>query len=200
MKDPVQTTSGHTFERAAIEYWFRDHDTNPLTNEKIEKTLTSNIALRYVIETYLKEMERVTEPPVPDKIPLGSNITQVKSQALVWQEGVMAHCHGKDTRNVKLSGGKYHVLFNNSNLLPFSYAQVHWRVMTPEGGDPVQSGQCELRNMPAAAKKCWIHIHVPENLDGNLCELHMQFTCCTWFSDVIKFGHARVNVSILEIV
>lgn len=36
MSDPVFVASGHTFERAAIEEWFKDgNDINPLTGETL---------------------------------------------------------------------------------------------------------------------------------------------------------------------
>ena len=200
MQDPVQTTSGHTFERSAIEDWFRGHNTCPLTNEEIPNTLTPNFALRSVIETYLKGVEEEAGPGLLDEIPLQNDANNVNTEVLVWQESVMAHCHGRDTRTAKLYGGKYHVLFYNSNLFPLSFSQVHWKLLRPEGGEPIQSGHCELRNMPEVTKKCWFHIQVPEAEDDeSTCELHMQFICCTWFSTFIKLGQARVNVSILRV-
>ena len=33
MEDPVMTADGHTYERAAIEQWLREHDTSPNTGE-----------------------------------------------------------------------------------------------------------------------------------------------------------------------
>ena len=29
-------SSGHIYERGAIELWLRDHDTDPMTNERLE--------------------------------------------------------------------------------------------------------------------------------------------------------------------
>jgi hypothetical protein len=50
MKDPVITADGSTFERARIEEWFRDHNTNPLTNEIVPaKTLIPNKTLKAAI-------------------------------------------------------------------------------------------------------------------------------------------------------
>ena len=33
MEEPVVTQDGQTYERHAIEYWLRDHDTSPLTGQ-----------------------------------------------------------------------------------------------------------------------------------------------------------------------
>ena len=53
MSDPVVTCDGHTYERIAIEIWFEDRQTSPLTNAVLEnKTLTPNIALRKSIEEW----------------------------------------------------------------------------------------------------------------------------------------------------
>jgi hypothetical protein len=50
MKDPVITADGSTFERARIQEWFRDHNTNPLTNEIVPtKTLIPNKTLKAAI-------------------------------------------------------------------------------------------------------------------------------------------------------
>jgi hypothetical protein len=38
MKDPVMASDGHVYERSAIEEWFQQHDTSPLTNLKIKNT------------------------------------------------------------------------------------------------------------------------------------------------------------------
>ena len=45
--DPVVCCDGHTYEKSAIEAWFRTNETSPMTNEKLEtKNLLPNIALR----------------------------------------------------------------------------------------------------------------------------------------------------------
>jgi hypothetical protein len=50
MTDPVITADGSTFERARIEEWFKDHNTNPLTNEIVtSKALIPNKALKAAI-------------------------------------------------------------------------------------------------------------------------------------------------------
>ncbi len=54
MLDPVMTCDGHTYERKAIENWFRVNPRNtrsPCTNAQLaNKTLTSNIALKKCIQ------------------------------------------------------------------------------------------------------------------------------------------------------
>ena len=48
MHDPVVAADGHTYERAAIERWFSEHDTSPLTGEVLPTTaLFPNWALRH---------------------------------------------------------------------------------------------------------------------------------------------------------
>ena len=47
MTDPVVTVDGHSFERAAIEEWFRRRVSNPLTGLPLDSaTLTPNHTLR----------------------------------------------------------------------------------------------------------------------------------------------------------
>ena len=44
MRDPVSTLDGQTYERAAIEAWLAEHDTSPLTGEKLSsKVLIPNV-------------------------------------------------------------------------------------------------------------------------------------------------------------
>ena len=51
MKDPVFCSDGHTYERAAIEEWFRSNDTSPLTNARLaSKDLVRNHALASQID------------------------------------------------------------------------------------------------------------------------------------------------------
>jgi serine/threonine protein kinase len=63
MQDPVLTVDGHSFERAAVENWFRDHNTSPLTGAVLTSTaITPNITLKKAIEewrvTQCKEIPR----------------------------------------------------------------------------------------------------------------------------------------------
>jgi len=54
MHDPVCTIDGQTFERHAIEFWLRDHDTSPLTGERLEnKMLIPNFIVRSQIRRLL---------------------------------------------------------------------------------------------------------------------------------------------------
>lgn len=62
-KDPVFTVDGQTYERAAIEKWFKDgNSTSPATNLKLKNTkLTANIVLRKVMVEFTekKRIERL---------------------------------------------------------------------------------------------------------------------------------------------
>lgn len=52
LQDPVICSDGHTYERAAIAAWLVDHDTSPVTNEKLpHKQLIPNHGVRAVITT-----------------------------------------------------------------------------------------------------------------------------------------------------
>lgn len=53
MREPVVTSDGHTYERAAIQRWLRDHNTSPQTNRPLpSKQLLPNIALRKQIADF----------------------------------------------------------------------------------------------------------------------------------------------------
>ena len=50
MDDPVVAADGHTYNRADIENWFKEHNTSPHTNEPFEdKILRPNIMARKLI-------------------------------------------------------------------------------------------------------------------------------------------------------
>ncbi len=50
MQDPVIAADGISYERSAIEDWFRDHKKSPMTNLDLQnKNLISNITLRNLI-------------------------------------------------------------------------------------------------------------------------------------------------------
>ena len=56
--DPVICTDGHSYERKNIETWFKNHDTSPKTNNKLEsKILIPNHALRNSIESLVEKKE-----------------------------------------------------------------------------------------------------------------------------------------------
>ena len=51
MTDPVMDCNGHTFERIAIEAWYRTHDTSPVTGATvINKSLTPNYAIKQMLD------------------------------------------------------------------------------------------------------------------------------------------------------
>jgi hypothetical protein len=53
MAEPVICADGHTYEREAIERWFRSHGTSPKTNAHLpNRTVFPNHALRGVIEAF----------------------------------------------------------------------------------------------------------------------------------------------------
>ena len=53
MVDPVLAPDGFSYERAAIERWFRTKRTSPQTNAPVASTaLVPNIALRGLIESF----------------------------------------------------------------------------------------------------------------------------------------------------
>ncbi|GAQ82728.1 U box domain containing protein [Klebsormidium nitens] len=53
MKDPVIIESGHTFERAAIERWFKKHNTCPITRVKLRRrTMIPNKAVKQYTDLY----------------------------------------------------------------------------------------------------------------------------------------------------
>ena len=63
MAEPVVLAgAGDTFEKELIEVWFKDHNTNPLTNEVLtNKTLTPNRVLNGMIQTYLSKHPELYE-------------------------------------------------------------------------------------------------------------------------------------------
>ena len=52
MTDPVFCMDGNTYERAAIESWFKRNHTSPLSGTSIPKTLVPNLNLRRQISAY----------------------------------------------------------------------------------------------------------------------------------------------------
>ena len=51
--DPVTAEDGRFYERHAIEYWLKDHDTSPLTGQPLaHKELTANLVLRGMIREW----------------------------------------------------------------------------------------------------------------------------------------------------
>eukprot|EP00286_Rhodomonas_abbreviata_P004290 CAMPEP_0181347122 /NCGR_PEP_ID=MMETSP1101-20121128/33711_1 /TAXON_ID=46948 /ORGANISM="Rhodomonas abbreviata, Strain Caron Lab Isolate" /LENGTH=248 /DNA_ID=CAMNT_0023459317 /DNA_START=54 /DNA_END=797 /DNA_ORIENTATION=+ len=59
MSDPVFTSDGQTYERSAIEDWFREHETSPATGAVLpNQLLQPNIALRQAIEEWREKHPR----------------------------------------------------------------------------------------------------------------------------------------------
>ena len=55
MMEPVFTADGQTYEKKDIEQWLENHDTSPLTGDKLaNKTLVPNFALRQLIHELLE--------------------------------------------------------------------------------------------------------------------------------------------------
>ena len=53
MEDPVLTCDGHSYERANIQQWLRNHDTSPLTNECLANTnLVEHTKLKQAIAAW----------------------------------------------------------------------------------------------------------------------------------------------------
>ena len=51
MVDPVMLCDGYSYERAAIEKWLEEHDTSPMTNQKLPSLwMVPNVALRNMIQ------------------------------------------------------------------------------------------------------------------------------------------------------
>lgn len=57
MQNPVKTVDGFTYERDAIETWFNNHNTSPLTNLNMpNKTLSPNVELKAQIDAFLASL------------------------------------------------------------------------------------------------------------------------------------------------
>jgi hypothetical protein len=55
MIDPVVTEDGYSYERTAIETWFENHSTSPITGAEIKnKSLYTNIGLKGIIQEWKK--------------------------------------------------------------------------------------------------------------------------------------------------
>lgn len=52
MNDPVVAADGQTYEREAIETWFRRHNRSPMTNQVIAPTLLPNYTVRRLIASW----------------------------------------------------------------------------------------------------------------------------------------------------
>ena len=57
MTDPVSTSDGFTYERAAITEWLRTKDTSPKTGAKLEsKTLIPNHLVRSLLRAFAEKL------------------------------------------------------------------------------------------------------------------------------------------------
>jgi hypothetical protein len=71
MRDPVINILGFTYERANIEEWYREHSTNPATNEPLpltpegqpNKRLIPNIGLKQTIDQIIGDRDLYAPPP-----------------------------------------------------------------------------------------------------------------------------------------
>ena len=55
MADPVLTEAFQTYDRVSIEEWFQRKRTDPLTNERVSRTLRPNVALAAAVALWKKE-------------------------------------------------------------------------------------------------------------------------------------------------
>ena len=60
MVDPVVNQEGQTYERYAIQEWYRHNHKDPLTNKRVKhKKLTPNLALYRIIQSFVENTELV---------------------------------------------------------------------------------------------------------------------------------------------
>ena len=85
MQDPVIAADGHTYERAAIEDWFKKRDTSPLTGAPLnDKKLIQNHAMRSWIKAQQESLERNKLKPKEKPI----CFKEFKELEKEWQEKV----------------------------------------------------------------------------------------------------------------
>ena len=69
MTDPVSTSDGFTYERAAITEWLRTKDTSPKTGATLEsKALIPNLMARSMIRAFTEERAAVAVSPPPPAV------------------------------------------------------------------------------------------------------------------------------------
>ena len=69
MTDPVSTSDGFTYERAAITEWFRTKDTSPKTGTKLEsKSLYPNHLVRSMIRAFAEKPSAASMSPPPSAV------------------------------------------------------------------------------------------------------------------------------------
>lgn len=82
MKDPVIVVNGDSYERTAIESWFKDNSTLPLSNEVItDKRLYPNTALKICINQW------VTQYPQPISTIMDEFIPQIRQKPMIRSPG-----------------------------------------------------------------------------------------------------------------
>jgi hypothetical protein len=68
MRNPVITSDGHSFERAAIEKWFKTSKQSPITGLELpSKLLRSNYALKVASQSYLDSLASLGVRPQSQK-------------------------------------------------------------------------------------------------------------------------------------
>ena len=61
--DPVTTALGYTYERNEIEKWFAKHDTDPVTNNRVNsKELVQNRGIVSAVAEYKKKLGEQQKP------------------------------------------------------------------------------------------------------------------------------------------
>lgn len=85
MKDPVIAEDGHTYERKAIEDWFKTQKTSPLTGAPINDTkIISNNTLRSWIQAHQEYLEKKKSQPKEESL----CFLQFRDLEKKWQENL----------------------------------------------------------------------------------------------------------------
>src|SRR5688500_13856358 len=78
MTDPVATADGQIYERKAIAQWLQEHNTSPLTNEKLaHKILTVIPFVKKQIQSYLEKTKVCTATEFLEVVKSG-NVKQIE--------------------------------------------------------------------------------------------------------------------------
>ena len=76
MANPVIAADGHTYERSAIEEWFKNNDTSPITNLLVaSKVLTPNFALKSMLK---QGTSTVSEASIQNLVGMGFDRQQAQ--------------------------------------------------------------------------------------------------------------------------
>jgi len=76
MSDPVCCSDGFSYERKAIQDWFRSHNTSPKTNEQVIKTLVPNKSLKILIDEWCNSNGYKVNNEIDDEI--GINVQDIE--------------------------------------------------------------------------------------------------------------------------